>query len=86
MSRKNPYHAEIDSYGNKFWFFNNKCHRVNGPAVEWSNGDKFWYLNGNLHRVDGPAIERSDGYKFWYLNGIKYTEIEYNKEIKRRSK
>ena len=66
MIRKNPYYTEIDSDGNKFWYLNGKLHRVDGPAVEYSNGDKFWYLNGKPHRVDGPAIECRDGYKAWY--------------------
>ena len=28
----------------------------------------------------------SNGDKFWYLNDIRYTEIEYNKEITKRNK
>jgi hypothetical protein len=43
-------------------------HRLDGPAIEYSNGDKFWYLNGKRHRLDGPAKEYSDGDKFWYKN------------------
>ena len=86
MIRKNPYYTEIDSEGNKFWYLNDKLHRVDGPAIECSNGDKHWYFNGKLHRVDGPAIEWSDGDKCWYLNGIGYTELEYNKEINKVNK
>ena len=86
MIRKNPYYTEIDSEGNKFWYLNDKLHRVDGPAVECSSGDKYWYLNGKRHRVDGPAVEYSDGSGYWYLNGIEYTENKYNEEIKRRYK
>ena len=86
MIRKNPYYTEIDSYGDKFWYFNGKRHRVDGPAIEYSNGTKYWYLNGNIHRVDGPAIEYSDGDKQWFLNGIEYTEVKYNKEINKKEK
>ena len=32
--------------GNKFWYFNDKRHREDGPAVEKANGNKFWYLRG----------------------------------------
>ena len=46
----------------------------------YSDGTKEWYFNDQLHRVDGPAVEYSD----WYLNGIRYTEQEYNIEIKKR--
>ena len=44
-------------------------HRVDGPAVEWSNGAKFWYQNGKIHRLDGPAAEYKNGTKYWYQNG-----------------
>jgi hypothetical protein len=54
--------------GEKVWYLNGECHRVDGPAVEWANGTKEWRLNGKLHRVDGPAYERADGLKQWYLN------------------
>ena len=60
---------EVDSYGNKCWYLNDKPHRVDGPAIEYANGNKFWYLNGEFHRVDGPAIEFFCGDKYWYLNG-----------------
>jgi len=47
---------------------NGKLHRVDGPAVEYTDGNNSWYLNGKLHRVDGPACEWADGKKDWYLN------------------
>ena len=31
-------------------------HRLNGPAVEYSNGDYVWCQNGTIHRTDGPAM------------------------------
>ena len=39
---------EVDEYSNgtKHWWFNDKRHRVNGPAVECSNEYKGWYLDG----------------------------------------
>ena len=45
----------------------NQLHRLDGPALEYSNGDKFWFLYGKRHRTDGPAIERSNGAKFWLI-------------------
>ena len=38
--------VKADTCGNKSWFLNGKRHRINGPAVEYSDGDKYWYLNG----------------------------------------
>ena len=56
------------------WYLNGKLHRVEGPAIEWSNGDKEWYLNDKRHRVEGPAIEWSYGDKSWWLNGLLHRE------------
>jgi len=43
-----------------------KLHRDDGPAVEFSYGSKFWYQEGKLHRLDGPAVEWGNGDKSWY--------------------
>jgi len=59
----------IDKFGTKQWCLNGKYHRIDGPAVEYTDGSKFWLLNGDLHREDGPAIEYSNGNKFWYYHG-----------------
>ena len=31
------------------WFLNNKRHREDGPAYEYSNGNKQWWLNGKQY-------------------------------------
>ena len=64
---------KVSSDGTKRWFLNDKFHREDGPAVEWSGGEKWWCLNGNLHREDGPAIEYPNGTKYWYLNNEEVT-------------
>ena len=28
------------------WYLNGKCHRIDGPAVEFADGSKYWFLNG----------------------------------------
>ena len=75
------YTVKVNESGTKRWYLNDKYHRVDGPAVEYSNGDKSWYLNGKLHREDGPAVEHSNGDKLWFLNGKRHREdgpaIEY---------
>jgi len=76
------YKVDVDDDGNKYWLLNNKLHREDGPAVEYSDGTKRWYLNGERHRTDGPAIEYADGSKEWYLNGDLHREdgpaVEYD--------
>ncbi|NVM34058.1 MAG: hypothetical protein HWN81_00585 [Candidatus Lokiarchaeota archaeon] len=49
-----------------------KLHRLDGPAVEYSSGSKRWYVNGKLHRLDGPAIEYADSCKCWYVKGKRH--------------
>lgn len=68
----------------KFWYVDNKSHRINGPAVECPDGFKEWYRNGQYHREDGPAIEWPNACrKEWWLNGKIYSETEFNEIIKK---
>ena len=64
-------------------YYNNldQLHRVDGPAIEYSNGDKSWYLNGLRHRTDGPAIDWKHN-KEYFINNKNLTENEFNKIIK----
>ena len=72
------YKVKVYESGTKEWYLNGKCHREDGPAIEWADGAKQWYLNGKRHREDGPAFEWSNGTKKWYLNGKQLTEDEFN--------
>jgi hypothetical protein len=47
----------------------NELHRLDGPAVVWSNDNKEWWLNGKRHRLGGPAIEWINGHKEWWIEG-----------------
>jgi hypothetical protein len=64
-----------------YYYLNDKLHRLDGPAIEYSNGGKEWFQNGLLHRLDGPAIICYNGDKGWYQNGklhrINGPAIEY---------
>lgn len=73
---KNGKHVNND--GSIKWYKNGLYHRVDGPALEYSNGDKYWFVEGELHREDGPAIEEYDLPKGYFLNGIQYSESEYH--------
>ena len=46
-----------------------KYHRLDDPAVEWTNGTKVWCAEGKCHRLNGPAIVRADGTKEWWVDG-----------------
>ena len=70
------YKVKVLSNGAKVWFLNGKCHREDGPAIEYPDGTKEWYVRGKLHREDGPAIEDTDGINLWYLNDKRVTEAE----------
>ncbi|NBR07558.1 MAG: hypothetical protein EBT92_17580 [Planctomycetes bacterium] len=60
---------------------NDKRHREDGPAVEYTDGYKSWYLNGKQHREDGPAVESDNGSKEWWINDKRHREdgpaVEY---------
>ncbi len=49
-----------------------KLHRLDGPAVIYSDSYEAYYVEGKLHRLDGPAIIDSDGYEAYYMNGKKH--------------
>ena len=49
-----------------------RYHRLDGPAIEWTDGAKHWYQNGERHRLDGPACEFVNGTKCWYQNGKRH--------------
>ena len=49
------------------WYKEGKLHRLDGPAIEWSDGDREWWIEGKRHREDGPAIEYSSGSKYWFV-------------------
>jgi len=37
--------AEYES-GNKYWYKEDLLHRIDGPAIEYSDGRKEWYIDG----------------------------------------
>jgi len=39
---------ELDG-GTKWYYFNKRWHREEGPAIEWENGHKSWFLNGKQY-------------------------------------
>lgn len=51
------------------WRLDDRIHREDGPAIEYTDGTKKWYWNGKLHRENGPAVEYPSGTKHWFLNG-----------------
>ena len=63
-----------------------KMHRLDGPAIEYSDGYKAWWVNGQLHRIDGPAVEYSEGNKEWWVNGklhrVDGPAVEWSNGIK----
>jgi len=46
------------------------AHRIDGPAIMYSNGNMIWSFKGSQHRVDGPAVEWKTGSeKEWRIHG-----------------
>ena len=60
----------VNSSGDKQWRLKNgKLHRLDGPAIEWTDGTESWFQNGYLHRLDGPAVKYRDGTTLWKRYG-----------------
>lgn len=64
----------VNAFGDKAWYFEQKYHRLDGPAIEWNSGAKEWYVNGKRHRLDGPAIEYCYDRKSWWFENTQVTE------------
>ena|ERR1022692_4957689 len=62
----------IDSVGDKYYYENDKLHRLGGlPAVEYADGNRCYYEYGLSHRLGGlPACDHVYlGDKFYYEYG-----------------
>ena len=75
------YEVKVCENGDKYWYQNDKLHRLDGPAVEWGNGTKIWYQNDKLHRLDGPAVEWGNGDKEYWIEGKEYSYDEWKKKV-----
>jgi uncharacterized protein YxjI len=62
----------MNEYRKEYHTRDGQLHRLDGPAVEYTDGYKAYYVNGQLHRLDGPAVEDADGYKVYYVNSQKH--------------
>jgi len=78
--------CKVSEDGTKKWYLNDKLHREDGPALEFTNGVKEWWQNGELYRENGPSIEWPDGFKEWFTNGERLTEKEFNKAMNEKGK
>jgi len=67
---KNYSKIEVDHRGTKHYLNQKrKFHRLDGPAVEYSDGSKYWLINGNYHQNIGHSIECRNGPKYWLFKG-----------------
>jgi hypothetical protein len=60
----------------EMWYYHNKKHREDGPAITCTNGSLKWMINGEYHRIDGPAVINSNGEEYWYYNGKRHRPQE----------
>jgi hypothetical protein len=58
--------AAIRANGDQYWYWHDKLHRVDGPAIirPASNSEE-WYFMDQRHREGGPAIVAADGISLW---------------------
>jgi hypothetical protein len=65
------------SDGTKYYYFEGKFHRLDGPAIEWSKGNKEYWVEGEPHRLDGPAVEYTNGRKEYWVEGERLSEEDF---------
>ena len=70
----------------KTWLVNDKIHREDGHAIEWTDGELHWFINNGRHREDGPAIIRADGTVCYYINDIILSKLNFDNYIKTKNK
>ena len=67
------YTVNVDEFGNKRWYFNDKLHCEHGPAVESADGTKFWFLNGvEYTEANWRKQLKADWRKQLKADGVKY--------------
>jgi len=59
----------IDDTGTKHWYNKRgQLHRLDGPAIIFTDGAESWYKNGKRHRIGGPSGSWPNGGQCWYQN------------------
>ena len=60
--------------GDKEWYQNGLLHRLDGPAVEWSDGYKAWYIEGTRYTEQefNEKIKPSCDGRIVEIDGKKY--------------
>ena len=51
MKHNKPQYIKIDCFGNTTYYSDKemtRCHREDGPAVEYTYGGKEWWVNGEF--------------------------------------
>ena len=77
------YRIVVDEKGTRRYYNrDDRLHRTNGPAVEYTDGTKRWLQDGQYHRIDGPAMEYPTGDNRWFINGKELTAAEFNQAVK----
>jgi hypothetical protein len=54
------------------WYYHDKLHRENGPAIEAESYQE-WWRHGLKHRDNGPAVDALNR-KEWWVNGVLHRE------------
>jgi hypothetical protein len=53
----NKSECKISTNGDKYWYLNGNCHRVDGPAIEYANGETRYSINGkHISQLDNKHI------------------------------
>jgi hypothetical protein len=53
------YRVTVNDNGDRYWYYNLKLHRQDGPAVECLDGTRRWYLNGQEYSEEEYTLALS---------------------------
>jgi len=74
---ENKYKVKSYDFGKQEYYYDNKLHNDNGPAVIYID-TQIYYKHGLIHREDGPAIitnSNKNNFKLeWYIDGKKHRD------------
>jgi hypothetical protein len=49
-------------------------HRIDGPAIKFTDGNEHWYTFGKLHKVKGPAMVHENR---WFIDGVEQSKKKF---------
>ncbi len=73
------YTVNVYENGTRYWYQNDKLHRLDGPAVEYADGTPKWWINGKQfteEEFNQQTKKSTYENKTVIIDGIKYKLVK----------